>query len=450
MSEGEMGERQRTGTQASPPATSTLRRRQSACCRIIIAVRASHSCGGRLRSSPLAPPIFSSLCAHLSARITYLLMDSAVLVIGGGVIGLSIARELHKKGAGRITILDRGEIGREASWAAAGMLSPNVETDSDAAFHKFGIESLELYPKFAAELLEETGVDIELDRSGTLCIAFNKDESIELQQTYASQQSRNVAVEFLSGEDIRRLEPSISEHMCAALFYSNDWQVENRKLVDGLREFARLNAIKIVENSEVSNLLIEGRRVIGARTSAGDFHANTTVIATGAWTSLIKIGVASMPVSIKPIRGQMISLSPSERLVRHVIYSHRGYLVPRRDGRILVGATVEDVGFDKTTSAKALDELKLAAVEILPQLANADVAESWAGLRPAADDGLPVLGKIPGWENVILATAHFRNGILLAPRTGEIVADQIVGGAQSEFLKVFSVRRFETATASVV
>ena len=376
-------------------------------------------------------------------------MDSDVLIIGGGVIGLSIARELHKRGAKKVSVIDRGPIGREASWAAAGMLAPNIETDSDLDFHKFGIESLELYPKFAAELLEETGIDIELDRSGTLCLAFSE-ESIALQKTYARQQGRNVAVEILSSEELHRLEPSISSDVHTALFYPNDWQVENRKLVEALREYAQQSGINIVENIEVSELLIEDRRVRGARTFAGEFRADTTVIATGAWTSHIKIGDISMPVSVKPIRGQMLSFSLNERLLRHVVYSHRGYLVPRNDGRILVGATVEDVGFDKTVSDEGIDELTHAAVEILPRLADTRIGETWAGLRPFADDGLPVLGDIPGWENVIVATAHYRNGILLAPKTGEIVADRIIDGIESDFLKLFGVGRFETAKASVI
>ena len=377
-------------------------------------------------------------------------MDSDVLIIGGGVIGLSIARELHKRGATKVTIIDRKTLASEASWAAAGMLAPNIETDSNSDFHRFGIESLELYPKFASELLEETGIDIELDRSGTLCVAFSEEERIELQETYAGQQTRNVAVDSLSGDEVRRLEPSISEGVRAALFYKSDWQVENRKLIEALREFAQRSGINIVENAEVSELTTEGGRVVGARTSAGELRSDTTVIATGAWTSLIKIGDMSMPVSIKPIRGQMLSFSLRERLLRHVVYSHRGYLVPRNDGRILVGATVEDVGFDKTTNAEGIDELQHAAVEILPQLAKADIGETWAGLRPFADDGLPVLGNIPGWENVIVATAHYRNGILLAPKTGAIVADRIVDGVESDFLKLFGIGRFETARASVV
>jgi len=330
------------------------------------------------------------------------------------------------------------------------MLAPNIETDSDLDFHKFGIESLELYPKFASELLEETGIDIELERSGTLCLAFTEAENAELQDTYYRQQSRDVAVELLSSEQLRQLEPSISSDVHAALFYPNDWQVENRKLVAALREFAKRNGIHIIENAEVEGLLIEQRRVVGAKTAACEFRADTTVIATGAWTSLIKIGDTSMPVSIKPIRGQMLSFNHCDGLLRHVVYSHSGYLVPRSDGRILVGATAEDVGFDKTTNAEGIASLRLAAVEILPQLANADADETWAGLRPFAEDGLPVLGEIPDWKNVIVATAHYRNGILLAPKTGEIVADRILDGVESDFLKRFGIGRFETARASVV
>ncbi|PYT01309.1 MAG: glycine oxidase ThiO [Acidobacteria bacterium] len=375
-------------------------------------------------------------------------MDSDVLIIGGGVIGLSIARDLHKKRAGKITIVDRGGIGREASWAAAGMLAPNIETDSDSTFHEFGTESLELYPGFAAALLDETGVDIELDRSGTLCLAFNKEEETGLRETYERQQNRNVSVEFLSSEELRRLEPAISETTTSALFYPNDWQVENRKLVGALREFAKRNGIETIENAEVEELLTEQQRVVGARTNARDFRADTTVLATGAWTSLIKIGDTTMPVSIKPIRGQMLSFDLRERPLRHVVYSHRGYLVPRADGRVLVGATAEDAGFENRTTAEGIAGLTDAAVEIMPQLSEAQVAETWSGLRPFAADGLPILGKIPGWQNVVIATAHYRNGILLAPKTAELIAENIIDGASSEYLQRFSVERFANAATA--
>jgi glycine oxidase len=372
-------------------------------------------------------------------------MNSEVLIIGGGVIGLTIARELHKKGAGRITIIDRGPIGSEASWAAAGMLAPNIETDTSDDFHRFGTESLELYPDLSASLLEETGVDVELDRSGTLCLAFNEAERAELDETYQQQNLRSVPVVRLSADDVRYLEPSVSSAASGGLFYPSDWQIENRKLLAALKKFAESNGIRIVENTEVSELMTDGRRIVGARTAAGEMKAHVTVLATGAWTSLIKIGDAFLPVSVQPIRGQMISFSTGKRLVRRVVYSHRGYIVPRADGRVLVGATVEDVGFAKSTTAEGVASLKDAAEEIAPCLQDFEITERWAGLRPFVADGLPVLGEIPAFENIFIATAHYRNGILLAPKTAQLIAERIVDGVNSKVLELYGVGRFAAA-----
>jgi glycine oxidase len=368
-----------------------------------------------------------------------------VLIIGGGVIGLSIARDLHKKGAGPITIVDRGLIGGEASWAAAGMLAPNIETDTSEGFHRFGIESLELYPNFAAELLEETGVDIELDRSGTLCVAFDAPETSELSDIYERQRARSVQVERLSGSAVRDIEPSVSPLVLAALLYPNDWQVENRILLTALRKYARINGIRIIEDTEVRELISDGTRIIGAKTSAGDIHAGVTVIATGAWTSLIKIDGVAVSDSVRPIRGQMISVDTGSRRIRRVIYSPRGYVVPRADGRVLVGATVEDVGFDKSTTRAGVESLRDAGTEIIPFLKDFAVAEEWAGLRPFSPDGLPVIGDLPGYQNVLIATSHYRNGILLAPKTAKVISERILDGVISRYFELYGVGRFSSA-----
>ncbi len=372
-------------------------------------------------------------------------MNSDVLIIGGGVIGLSIARELHKKGVGGITIVDRGPVGREASWAAAGMLAPNIETDSTPDFHRFGTESLELYPSFAAQLMDETGIDIELDQSGTLCLAFDENEAAQLSEIFAQQKLRNVPVDQLSSAEILDLEAAVSPAVRSGLLYPFDWQVENRKLLAALRKFAEIYDIRIIERVDVSGLLIDGACVAGARASGIEFQAGVTILATGAWTSLIKIGDAEMPVSVKPIRGQMMSFQTGTRQIRRVIYSPRGYIVPRADGRVLVGATVEDVGFDKSTTAEGIDSLKAAATEIVPRLIDFEIVERWAGLRPFAGDGLPVIGELPGYENVYLATAHYRNGILLAPRTAQLIAERIVDGASSELMELYGMGRFSSS-----
>lgn len=377
-------------------------------------------------------------------------MNQDVLIIGGGVIGLSIARELHRQGVRQITIVDRGAMGREASWAAAGMLAPNIETDTHPEFHRFGIESLELYPKFSEALLEETGIDIELDRAGTLFLAFDESEESALDETFTHQRSRGVNVKLLTGSELRELEPAVSRAAGRGLLYPDDWQVENRLLIGALIEYAERNGIRTVENTEVLSLLTAGTNVTGASTIDGDLLAGVTIIATGAWTSLIKIHDAAIPVNVRPIRGQMISFQVKPKLLRRVVYSTEGYLVPRANGRILVGATVEDIGFDNAVTQEGLESLVMAATEIMPDvIPPLRVSERWSGLRPFAADGLPVIGSLPGYENLIVATAHYRNGILLAPKTAEIVAEKIVNRTESTFFALCGVERFSEARATV-
>ena len=369
-----------------------------------------------------------------------------VLIIGGGVIGLSIARQLRRKGVEKITILERGQIGREASYAAAGMLAPHAETDQADDFFRLCHDSNKLYPDFAGQLLDETGVDIELDKSGTLYLAFSETDSKEIRQRFSWQRAAGLGVEHLSAEQARKIEPFVSPDVREALFFPNDWQVENRRLLRALQKYAVLNQIEIIENAEVKRLLITGGKIAGAQTASQTFTVQTIVLATGAWTSFIDADGFTLP-KIKPLRGQMISYQTAKRLFRRVMYSPRGYLVPRLDGRILVGATVEDVGFDRATTAAGIEFLRENALEIAPSLVNLNVAEQWTGLRPFAADGLPIIGALPGVENLHIAAGHHRNGILLAPLTAELLAEAIVTRTESERLKMFSPRRFQTARA---
>jgi len=368
-------------------------------------------------------------------------MNSDVLIIGGGLIGLAIARELHKKGVQKITILERGEVGKEASHAAAGMLAPHAETDKLDDFFFFCDESNKLYPNFAAELLDETDVDIELDREGTLYLAFTETDAKEIRRRFEWQKSAGLQVEHLSAQETRQAEPFVSPDVLESLFFPNDWQVENRQLVHALQKFAELNDIKIRENTEVTRLLTENGKITGAETDTEKFFAEKVILATGAWTSFIKTEDFAMP-QVKPIRGQMIAFHTAKRLFQKVIYSPRGYLVPRFDGRVLAGATMEDVGFDRNTTESGINFLHENALEIAPSLVNLEVAEEWAGLRPFAADGLPILGSFPSVENLFLATAHYRNGILLAPLTAKILAENIIEKKDSNYLRVFSPNRF--------
>ena len=369
-------------------------------------------------------------------------MNPDVLIIGGGVIGLSIAREMHRAGLRRVTVLERGQIGREASWAAAGMLAPNAEAEEIDDFYRLCVESNRMYPAFADALLEETGVDIELDQSGTLYAAFSEEDSEELHQRMKRRRVAGIDVTLLTAKETRDAEPFISESVRESLLFAEDHQVENRKLLAALRKYAELNGIVLREFAEVDRVLTKNGKAVGALVGGETVHAGITVIATGAWTSFIQIGNVPSPIDVKPIRGQMLCYRTGERPLRRVIYSPRGYLVPRADGRVLVGATVEDVGYDADITESGQRGLRESAIEIAPGLAEMEIVDRWAGLRPYAADGEPVMGAIPGVEGLFAATGHYRNGILLAPITGRILAERIVNCQESDYLRAFGLQRF--------
>jgi glycine oxidase len=251
-----------------------------------------------------------------------------------------------------------------------------------------------------------------------------------------------LAVEPLSANETRRAEPFVSPDVQAALFFPNDWQVENRNLLDALRRYAELNGIDILENTHVESLTVEAGRVTGADTGTQHISAGKTVIATGAWTSLIKLGAKTMPVNITPVRGQMIAFQTAKRSFQRIIYSRDGYLVPRRDGRILAGSTSENAGFDRAVTDSAERALRAMACEIAPGLAGLEITDRWSGLRPFAADGLPVLGHLAGVDSLTVATAHYRNGILLAPLTATLVSESVTGAEKSSYFETFGPDRF--------
>ena len=371
-------------------------------------------------------------------------MNRDVLIIGGGVIGLSIARELHKQGVRRITLVEKGRCGEESSWAAAGMLGPQAEADERDLFFEFCCEARDLYPGIASELFDETGIDIELDRTGTLYVAFTNEDAQRLLSRYRWQRDAGLPIELLSQEEVIKLESYISAPVQFGLFFPNDWQVENRKLCSALKKYADLNGILILESTRVERLIVEDGRVTGAQSGDRTFSADTTVLATGAWTSLIQLGLLAMPLKVEPVRGQMICLRPERRFIDHVIYSRRGYLVPRADGRVLAGSTSENVGFEKTSTDEATMGLQNMAAEISPFFGGLPVTDRWSGLRPFAMDGMPILGEIAEYRDLFVATAHYRNGILLAPLTGKLIALKLAGITESEHLRIFSPERFRS------
>ncbi|HEX8491304.1 MAG TPA: glycine oxidase ThiO [Pyrinomonadaceae bacterium] len=367
------------------------------------------------------------------------------LVLGGGVIGLAIARALSLRGLARVLLVERGRLGMEASHAAAGMLAPQVEADRADDFLELACKSRDLYPAFALELREETGIDIELETTGTLLLAFNERDEEEALRRYDWQSRAGLHVEHLTAKEARRLEPCISPALRGALRFPRDWQVENRRLVAALAAASDRLGVRLLTDTNVESLQIERGRVTGIETSRGRLSAPTVVVACGAWASLLTSGDKRVPrVRIEPVRGQMLCFEANPRAARHVIYSPRGYIVPRLDGRLLAGSTTEHEGFDKSVTGNGLQAIMEQALEIAPAIGNLPLLDTWAGLRPRAPDDLPVLGMSAEVNGLFYATGHYRNGILLAPLTAELIAEQIAGGdgARAQW-SAFSPDRFQ-------
>lgn len=364
------------------------------------------------------------------------------LIAGGGVIGLSIARELKKRGVRRITVVESGVCGRSSSWAAAGMLGPQAEADEANLFLRSCLDAKALYPDFSSELHDETGIDIELDRAGTLSVAFSREDSVKLHERFEWQRAEGLPVELLSATEIRRAEPFVSTDVREGLFFAGDWQVDNRKLCSALRKFCEDNEITILENTPVTNVLSDNGRVTGIGTSGGSISSGEVILAAGAWTSQILPSGSKVRVNIEPVRGQMIALQTAKRLFEHVVHSSRGYIVPRSSGRILAGSTTEKAGFDNSTTEAVGSALFNMACEISPSFVNLEIADHWSGLRPRTADGLPVIGRIKDLDGLYLAAGHYRNGILLAPLTARMAAADLMDSGGSAYSKAFSPDRF--------
>jgi glycine oxidase len=349
-----------------------------------------------------------------------------VVIVGGGVIGLTVARALALRGVRDVCLVERGGLGTEASWAAGGMLLPQVEADTQDDFFQLARRSRDLYPAFAAALREETGIDVELDTTGTLYLALTEHDHEEIQRRYEWQTHAGLLVERLSAVEAREAEPCVSEATLGALRFPRDIQVENRRLLSALANSVKKLGVNIATQTSVDALVIEGNRVRGVQTSRGRISCATAVIAAGSWSSFIKTLLPSPLPAIEPVRGQMVCLEAKPQLTRHVIYSPRGYIVPRQDGRLLAGSTSEHAGFAKCVTAGGVATILRNALEISPAIADLPVVDTWAGLRPRAAGGLPVIGPCGEIDGLFCATGHYRNGILLAPLTGELISEAIV------------------------
>lgn len=370
-------------------------------------------------------------------------MSTDALIIGGGVIGCSLALKLRISGM-KVALLDRGPIGHESSRAAAGMLSPQTEAAGPGPFFDLCMRSRSLYPEFAAQVSDISGVDVEYRDEGTLSVALSPEDVSHFKQCASWQAESGLAVDEIDPETLRRIEPALVSSAIGAFFVPGDHQIENRRLMDGLGTALRCSGVEVMEGEGVESLVVQGESVIGAETAHNRLSAGAVVVAAGCWSDhlLRPLGVKA---DVVPARGQMLAVrSPEPRLSR-VAHSRACYLVPRKDNRVVIGSTVEYVGFEKGTTVAGIRSLLDAAVRLVPALEPCEIVESWSGLRPDTPDHLPVLGRCRA-ENLFVATGHFRSGILLAPVTAELMSELILNGNEQE-IRAFSVERFAEAQA---
>jgi glycine oxidase len=343
-----------------------------------------------------------------------------VLVIGGGVIGLATALELRRRGA-EVTVLERNLCGSGTTWAAAGMLAPEAE-GLEGALRELGIRSRSLYPEWIAKLMHLTGLP-----TGYWCCGI-------LSPVTAPKSELKPNSHYLDRAQLDKRQAGLSPDLTGALWLPEDGQVDNRLLAKALIVALRSLGGKILEGTTVDRIVTEGDSVIHLETSRGNLSADHYLLATGAWSKALQ------PIAISPRKGQILSVFDPDRSLQTVLFGENVYLVPRQDGTIVIGATVEDVGFAPDNTAAGVHHLLTEAIGLYPAIAKMKIIETWWGFRPYASNEIPILGA-SAYENLSLATGHYRNGILFAPITAQLLADWICDRQADPLLKALKDAR---------
>jgi glycine oxidase len=366
--------------------------------------------------------------------------SSDIVIVGGGVIGLSLAYRLALERAS-VTVLEKGQIGQEASIAGAGILAPQAEMDQMSPLTELCVASRNLYAGFVQEFVSRTGLDIEFSKSGLLYVALSETERIELEKRYQWQRQFGLLVHQLTRQEALQVESGLSPEVRAALFFPEEAYVDNVRLLEALKIACGLLQVRLVTGCQAISIKSEGPRIKGVNTNLGLWAAEKVIIAAGCWSSMID---SPLPykVPIKPARGQLIAVKPPALFLKHIVYSANGYLVPRRDGRVFLGSTVEWVGYDKNVTLEGLRHIIFWTLAIFPEMKSFALSSCWAGLRPYCEDGAPVLGSAE-IEGLYFATGHFRNGLLLAPITAKLMTDLIITDKLPKLLESFSPTRFK-------
>lgn len=362
-----------------------------------------------------------------------------VAVVGGGVIGCSVAYHAARRGAS-VALFEAGRIASGASGAAAGMLAAQAEAHEPGPLLDLLLESRGMHRALGEELYEKTDLDPEHAWTGTMRVAADEDARERLRSSYLWQRARGLCARWLGGEEARELEPALSPRVLAALYLPEDGQVNSPRLVRALALAAEREGARVEELACVDGLLVKGSRIVGVRTAEGETAAGSVVLAGGVWSAALAAEIgASVPVF--PVKGEILSVLPRKVLIRASVWEGQCYMVPKRDGRVVIGATEEPGSYDHQPTLGGVATLSSAAVELVPEVSGARFASAWGGLRPGTPDGRPILGPVEGRDGLLLAVGHYRNGVLLAPITGETIAALALGEPPPADVSPFHLRR---------
>jgi len=367
--------------------------------------------------------------------------STEVVIAGGGVIGCAIAYYLRKLDIA-VTVLDQGEIGAQASSAAAGLLAPLGSLSGPGPFADLLLASFALFPSLVLELEEASGIQVGYERTGALRIVGNARRISSLRKRMEEWQPLGLQMYWLSGDEARQREPLLGPDICAAIYAPEESQIKAPLLVKAFAQAAKNLGAVFYSHREIKGIQRHGTRVTGVHTQAGEKVAcDHLVIATGAWATRCSdwLGFA-LPVS--PLRGQILAMRQPSAPLRHIIFGEAIYLAPKGDGTIIVGATKEEVGFDTHITAGGVAWLLNTAIKLIPLLEHSPIEALWAGLRPKTPDTHPILGTAPNWENVTLAAGHNSVGVLLSAITGQAIAELVATDRTPEIIRLFAAGRF--------
>ena len=372
-------------------------------------------------------------------------MDDDVLIVGGGTIGLSIGFELVRQGT-PVTVFERDQAGRGTSYQAAGMLAPDAEIEfEERELYDLNRESLRRWPDFAQRVETASGQSVDYRNEGTLIVADDRDSAEALERLYEFQRGQGLDVEWLTGEEAKEIEPFVAPRLSAAVFAPSDHQVDNRRLVDALRVAFEAEGGTLHEKTPVKAVIPDAEAPAVRTADVERVAANRVVVAAGVWSRELDGLTPEATPPVRPVKGQMIQLRRKRPFdLQHVVRGPEAYLAPKSNGRVVLGATSEEMGFDTTVTAGGLYDLLEGGWEVVPGIRDLPVDETWAGLRPASRDHAPLLGETAA-PGIIMATGHYRHGILLTPITAEEIARLIRTGETSGWLKPFSPLRFSEA-----